>query len=174
MRGSEQKNCIQPTKLAKKEGEIRFHWQVAQFERLKGLLFDDSGEISVLMRGRFDREQRCLLTADVRATLKLVCQTSFEPIVHQLDSQIVYCTVVVESQMAEVEQEYEAVMVEDGLLDIKQTIEDELILSVPLAANKAAEDLKQKMSYGELDEQAIERAEKRANPFSVLTNLKRT
>ncbi len=114
-----------------------------------------------------------MLDTEVNANLTLECQTSFEPIDYIVDSKVTYCTVIKEEQIGNVSEDYEAILIDDGLIDMKKVIEDELILSVPIAANKPAGELTQKMSFGELDEEAIAIEEEANNPFSVLTGLKK-
>lgn len=172
MQETQQNSSIQPRKLANKEGEVKFHWAVSQLERLSDMLYSDAGAVDVSIEAYFDHRKRCLLNTKIKANLTLECQTSFEPIDYQVDSETIYCTVVEESQFANVEEEFEAVIVEDGFLDVKQMIEDELILSVPLVANKSADDLEQEMSFGVLDEVQIAKDEEANNPFSVLKHLK--
>ena len=174
MQESQQNSSIQPFKLANKEGELKFNWSVASLERLSGVLFSDKGWVKVALSGQFDHRRRSLITAVITAELTLECQTSFEPIEYRVGKEVTYCMVVAESQFNEAEEEYEAVLVEDGYLDIMQVIEDELILSVPLVANKSVEETGQNMSFGVLDEVEIARQEKAENPFSVLENLKKT
>ena len=174
MQESQQNSSIQPRKLANKEGEVRFKWSVKDFERLSGMLYSDAGDIEVTISAHYDHRKRCLLVAKIVANLTLECQTSFEAIDYQVNKETTYCTVVTESQFAEVEEEYEPVLVDDGYLDVKQVIEDELILSVPIVANKSLDELEQEMSFGELDEAQIAKDEKASNPFSVLENFKKT
>ena len=113
-----------------------------------------------------------MLETEVKANLTLECQTSFEPIDYAVDSKITYCTVVKEDQIEGVSEDYEAILIEDGLIDMKKVIEDELILSVPIAANKPTGELTQKMSYGELDEEAI--AQEEAASRAVVQYLRHT
>ncbi len=174
MSESQQKNIIQPRKLAQKSGEIRFNWEVASFERLSNGLYSNVGNVSVHINAEIDFQKRCLLETNIKASLQLECQTSFEPMDFEIDKTITFCTVIKESQFAEVDEEFEPVLIDDGYLDIKQVIEDELILSVPVAANKPAEELNQEMTFGKLDEEAILVEKKEKNPFSVLKNLKKT
>lgn len=173
MTGTDQNHIIHARKFANKNGEIRFNWTVKDFPQLCDALYNDKGEIKVLVHGRYDHNKQCLLETQIKANLTLECQTSFEPIDYPVDSKVIYCTVIKESQIEEVNEDYEPILIEDGLIDMKKVIEDELILSVPIAANKPAEELTQKMSYGELDEEAIAKEEEAANPFSVLTGLKK-
>ena len=167
MTDTEQKTFIQPRKLANKNGELRYNWKVEDFSRLEGLLYSNRGEIVVHLLGRYDDRHRCLVEAHVTANVQLECQTTFEPIDYQVDSQIVYCTVIDEEQIADLDEEYEALLIEDGQVDIKQFIEDELILSLPIIANRMSEDLGIKMSYGEIP-QALET---KKNPFLMLEGL---
>ncbi len=164
---SELKTFIQPRKLANKEGELRYKWQLKDFTRLDGLLYSNEGEIQASLSGRLDDRKRCLVDTRVVADVVLECQTSFEPINHQIDTTVTYCMVVSEDQINDLDEEYEPLLVEDGQVDIKEVIEDELILSIPLIANKASEELGVKLSYGDLPKEA----EVKKNPFQVLENV---
>jgi uncharacterized protein len=167
MMDTEQKTFIQPRKLANKNGELRYNWKVEEFSRLDGLLYSNQGEINVHLVGRHDERRRCLVEANITANVQLECQTSFEPIDYQVNTKIVYCTVTSEEQIVDLDEEYEALLIEDGQVDIKQVIEDELILSLPIIANRASEELGVKMSYGDLPQEV----EIKKNPFLVLEGL---
>lgn len=164
---SDKQVFIQPRKLANKNGELRYQWPIGDFKRLDGLLFSNEGHISVHIKGRNNNRQRSLLDVHITATIKLECQTSFEAIDYQVDTQIVYCMVMTEEQITDLDERYEALLVDDGFVDIKQVIEDEFILSLPVVANKAMEDVDIKTSYGELPKEATTKK----NPFEVLQGL---
>ncbi len=162
------KTFIQPRKLANKHGELQYQWPIKDFDRLAGLLYSNEGIIKVKLTGKYDDRQRCLVEAHITANIQLECQTTFEAIDYQIDNTVLYCTVISEEQITELDDEYEALFIEDGQVDIKEVIEDELILSIPVVANKASEELGIKMSYGNIPEQT----EEEKNPFLVLQNLK--
>ena len=174
MQESSHNYTIQPYKLANKEGELKFGWKVKDFNRLAEVLYNDSGSVEVKIEGYFDLQKRCLLKCEIKADLVLECQTTFEAIDYNLDKQVVYCCVSSESQLAEIDEEFEAVLTDEGYLNIAQLIEDELILSVPIVANKPQEEINQTLSFGELDEKAIAEEKEKANPFAVLKDLKKT
>jgi len=159
---------IQPRKLANKGGELRYCWQVEDLTRLQGLLYSSQGEIKVHLVGEHDNRKRCLVKAYITATVQLECQTSFEPIDYKIDTNIVYCSVIKEEQINSLEDEYEALLLDDGQVDIKQVIEDELILALPIAINKASNEVDIQMSYGELPR---EETSSKKNPFKVLEGL---
>ena len=167
MTDTDQKILIQPRKLANKNGELRYNWKIKTFSRLEGLLHSNRGEIVVHLVGRNDDRNRCLVEAHITANVQLECQTSFEAIDYQIDTTIVYCTVISEEQIADLDEEYEALLIEDGQVDIKQAIEDELILSLPIIANRENEELGIKMSYGNLPKEDTSKK----NPFLVLSGL---
>jgi len=158
---------IQPRKLANKNGELQYRWKVEDFTRLDGLLFSNDGEIAVHLIGEYDDRKRCLVKAHITANLQLQCQTTFEPIAHQIDSRVTYCTVITEQQVIDLDDQYEALLLDDGQVDIKQVIEDELILALPIIANKSSEEVGIKMSYGELPEDV----KQKKNPFEVLESI---
>ena len=174
MRESPQNCSIQPIKLARREGEVRFSWKVSDFERLKTLLYSQEGNVEVTINALFDDRRRCLLRTNIVAEVLLECQTTFTAITHNIEKQVTFCAVVTESRFAEVEEEFEPVLIEDEYIDVKQLIEDELILSIPIVANKPLEELGAEMKFGELDEEAIAREKAASNPFAVLKDLKKT
>jgi len=163
----QQKTFIQPRKLANKNGELRYNWKVENFKRLDGLLFSNNGDINIHLRGKYDDRQRCLIDAHITANVQLECQTSFEAIDYQIDKAITYCTVISEDQIDDLEDEYEALLLDEGHVDIQQVIEDELILALPIIANKASDEVRVEMSYGELPPED----ENKKNPFTVLKGL---
>ncbi len=160
-------NLIQPRKLALKEGELQFLWDVADFTRLDGLLYSNQGKITVHVSGEQDNRHRSLIKVRIKADFQLECQTTFEALEYNIDTIITYCTVIKEEQITEVEEEFEALLVEDGIVDIKSVIEDELILAIPIAANRAIEETDVKVSYGELPKESAKK-----NPFEVLQGFK--
>jgi len=173
MQQSQQNEGLYPVKLASKGGEIRYNWAVKDFERLSDLLLNDSGAVKVHIEGLFDHQKRCLLKTRIQADLTLECQTTFEAIEFKLDRNVTFCSVTSEEQFAQVEKEFEPVMAVDGWLDIKQIIEDELILSLPVVANKPADELKSAMQFGHIDEGQADAEKAKANPFSVLSDFRK-
>ncbi|PHS14453.1 MAG: hypothetical protein COA86_16075 [Kangiella sp.] len=161
-------NLIQPRKLALKEGELRFLWDISDFTRLDGLLYSNQGKIEVNVSGVQDNRHRSLIKARIEGVFQLECQTTFEPLEYKIDTTITYCTVIKEEQINNVEEEFEALLVEDGVVDIKSVIEDELILALPIVSNRAIEETGVKVSYGELPKETV----KKKNPFEILQGFK--
>ena len=101
------KTLIQPRKLANKDGQLKYRWKITDFERLDGLLFSDKGSICVELNGRTDDRHRSLVEAKIEADVLLQCQTTFEPIEYKIDTKVVYCSVISEEQIANLDEEYE-------------------------------------------------------------------
>lgn len=169
MAETKRKTCIQPRKLANKNGDLRYNWKVASFARLTEVLYSGAGEVQVDLQGTYDEQKRPLIAAKIDGIVELECQTTFEPISHKIEANVVYCAVAKEEQLANVSEDYEAILMDDGFVDIKEIIEDELILLVPLVANKSGDDLGDKpMTFGQLPEIA----NVKTSPFDVLKDIK--
>jgi uncharacterized protein len=175
MQKSRQNSVFQPHKLAKKQGEVEYHWPVKSFKRLSESLLTQEGLVNVHIKGSYDDVKRCLLETSITADLRLECQTSFTEVAYSVDKKVTYCVLVAETEFAELEDPLEPVLLDDGFLDLKQLIEDELILSLPLVVNKKPEDLAFSLSFGELTEGHTEAEAKEAkSPFAVLAGLKKS
>lgn len=173
MRGSRPKSFVQPFKLANRQGELAFNWLVKDFSRLSSFLAADEGKISVTITAFYDANKRCLLNTQIVTELKLTCQTSFAEVNYPIDKQVIYCPLQSEAEFAQIDQAFEPVLLEDDFLDMQQIVEDELILSLPLILNKPADELKQKMVFGELPDSVTEKSAK-PSPFAVLSDWKKS
>jgi uncharacterized protein len=172
MREGSQSWSIQPLKLARMQGEKSFNWPISSMQRLKGLLFDESGEVRVRVRGRVDLTERAVLDVELACKVNLTCQTTFEAIPYPIEAKVSYLPVVSESEEC-ADEELEAVLMDEGYVDIKELVEDELILSLPVVANKPQEEITQQMTFGEIEAEESSASKKR-NPFAVLADLKKT
>ncbi len=173
MQKSRQNSVFQPHKLAKKQGEVEYHWPVKDFKRLSEGLLTQEGLITVHIRAFYDKLKRCLLETQIKTNLMLECQTSFSAIEHFVDKRVTYCALKAESEFAELEDKFEPVLMDEGFLDLKQVIEDELILSIPLVVNKTPEDLGLTLSFGHISDMTETQAKEADSPFAVLADFKK-
>ncbi|MCO7225862.1 YceD family protein [Pleionea sp. CnH1-48] len=169
MRNTDITWSINPAKLADSSAYTERHLTVAHFKRLGEYLADDSGEIFVRFDGlRGDGGSgRRLLKCHLNAKLAMECQTSFRAVPFEVEKEIVFCPVYNEEAMASVPEEYEAVLIDDEVLDLLTLVEDELILSLPIAVH--APDSPSSMRFGP---EIIEETPDKPNPFTVLEGLK--
>lgn len=107
--------------------------------------------------------------ADVEVTLR--CQRCNQPFAHQVHTTFSFSPVVSDEQAEALPEAYEAVYVDEfGEVDLFAMIEDEIILSLPIAPVHDPEHCEVSATeqvFGKLPAEA-----EKPNPFSVLASLK--
>ncbi len=158
---------INPFKLSENEAFTERKLPVSQLERLVRSLADDSGVIEARVDGYRDQDGRKLLKCSLSGVVNMECQTSFKPMSVSIDREVVFYPVMSEEAIAAAPEQYEAFLFDTEELDLVNLIEDELILSLPIAIN--ASDSPEHMTFGPKIEPQVE---KKPNPFKVLEQLK--
>jgi uncharacterized protein len=165
---------VDPVKNATIRSDYRGVILSSEMPRLLGVVADIAKEVDVEVKFAKDEQGLTYFQGHMACLTSLICERCNEVFEHPLDAS--FCFSPVQSAKEEVEDElpdvYEPVEVNDqGEINLFQTLEDELILSLPIVALHAEEDCKQKrdkMSFG-----TIEPVDERPNPFAVLKELKR-
>ena len=165
---------VDPVKNATIRSDYRGVILSSEMPRLVGAVADIAKEIDVEIKFAKDEQGLTFFQGHMACSTSLICERCNEIFDNPID--VYFSFSPVQSAKEEVEEElpdvYEPVEVDDqGEINLFQTLEDELILSLPIVALHAEEDCKQKrdnMSFGK-----IEPANERPNPFAVLKELKR-
>lgn len=143
---------------------------VKQMERLIGLLATPTGEIAY--RVEFGSDEFDIACADLKidAGLSMLCQRTMQVFVQPVRIEQRLGLIRDESQEAALPESYEALLVTDGQLRLKEVIEDELILSLPLVALSPGAPLEQvPLTAGSAPD-----TDQASSPFAVLGQLKKT
>ena len=140
-------------------GELR----VAELTRLKVSLHADcDATVQAGLRCGRAADGRATLQLTCTATLPLTCQRCLEPVEHTVDETVDWVVVGSEAEEARVVDNLEPLVLADGRLQIATLVEDELIVSLPMAPRHASIDecgaLAQNLD-GILVDQDVERAE---------------
>ncbi len=145
---------------------------IAGFERLRGLLADDTGDANYRLEFARSELGGASLLLDVSASLTLACQRTLEPFVHPVDLHARLGLIAHEREEAALAPGYEPLLIEsDGRIDPVAVIEDELVLAVPLVpVSPESEWPEQGRASGP---EAMPDEENRPNPFAVLRELKK-
>jgi uncharacterized protein len=159
---------INPYKLAENSASTERCLAVSQLPRLVEFLACDEGEIYAHIAGRVDEDHRKLLVCSLKGTVMMECQTTFQVIPVELVREVTFYPVLTEEMIAAAPEEYEAFLFDTDELDLINLIEDELILSLPIAVS--SEDSPVRLTFGP---EVIEQEEKKPNPFAVLAALKK-
>lgn len=165
---------VDPVKSANKRSDYRGVVLTSEMPRLLGAVVDIVEEIDIEIEFAKDEQGLTYFQGHMTCSTSLCCERCNEVFEHPMD--VSFCFSPVQSAEEESKDElpdvYEPVEVDDhGEINLFQTLEDELILSLPIVALHAEEDCKQKrdkMSFGK-----IEPIDERPNPFAVLKELKR-
>lgn len=139
--------------------------EVAELDGLLSCLESDAGQVQVTLQFQRDDHRRPLITGQVTAKgVEILCQRCLQIDIQELHVDLNVVVVLDESQAEKLPAEYDAWIVEDGQLNIRELLDQELILSLPIVPYHA--DCKVETQYG--DAGATQQQE---SPFGVLASL---
>jgi uncharacterized protein len=162
---------IDANELADRNASIKGQLEISNFDRLSELLFDDVGKIVVDVT--FSKKGRlATIEGHISAVLALKCQRCLDAISWQIDDDIKLGIVSTVDQVNRLPEGFEPlILTEDGLIQLKTLVEDELLLclpDIPKHQHECSIPLVTSDRFGALPDENT----KKANPFSVLANLK--
>lgn len=147
-----------------------------ELHRLRDLLATDSGEAAYEIRFEQDEHRRALIHGSIRAELVVECQRCLGPLTVPVAAELSLVAVQGVGEARELEEMLEPLLVEQGLCQPLDLIEEELLLALPLIPLHA-QGTCQPPPYRQEGETAkgvaqIPADEKRTNPFSALAEYK--
>lgn len=147
-------------------------------KRFTEALTSEEGDVDVILQTGVDEQGLSFLKGEVQVTVSTICQRCNEQMNLDLQADFAYTPVkpgYVEDEEYPLPDHYETIEVNEfGEVALRELIEDELILSMPLIAKHDEQDCPgadRPMSFGEIEEEEI--VEDKPNPFAVLQQLKR-
>ncbi len=163
---------IDPVRCAQRRDEYDAMVPLAELKRLLELTESRQGEVDVHLSCGIDLQGVAYTKGDARVELELECQRCNQIMRQSFETTFAYTPLFEKSEIEELPDAYEPVELdENGEIDLRRLIEDELILSLPLVAMHAEDQCPlsgSAMSWGE-----IEPADERPNPFAVLEQLRK-
>lgn len=160
---------IDPLRLARAGAQLRGHMPVAGMERFAPLLAEVQGEAEVALDFGVDVERRAFVRLQLRAEVALVCQRCLGSVRHTMEVERLLGMVSSEAQAEKLPDSYEPLYVTEEPLFLREVIEDELILSLPIVPRHAAGECAPVVTEVGTDN---ETGVARENPFAVLVGLK--
>ena len=143
---------------------------MSAFKRLGEVVASSDGDVTYELDFGRDEFGIAYVAVRAKASLTLICQRSLEPFQLPVDVDARLGLIVEESEEASLPPGYEALLVEqDGRLDPVATIEDELLLALPLVPVNPDYELADDVNGSDGDEEAP--PEKTENPFAALRGL---
>ncbi|EKE72214.1 23S rRNA accumulation protein YceD [Gallaecimonas xiamenensis] len=163
---------LDPVKAAQRRDDYDGMVPVTELTRLMELSEARQGEVDVQLHCGVDAQGLVFTSGKAAVELELVCQRCNGPLSFLAEVDFAYTPVFAKTVIEELPEAYEPVdLDENGEIDVRKLIEDELILALPLVAMHAQDQCavsSSEMSFGK-----IEPADERPNPFAVLEQLKK-
>ncbi len=143
---------------------------VSAMPRLVDSLESDRGSVDVTFRFDRTRLRTPCLEIEIRGTVVLECRRTQQPFEYELDLQSLLALVRDENEAESVEGELEPCVVSEQGLRLRDVVEDEMILALPIMPlSPAAMNDDEPLPYGV---EETPEAVREVSPFAVLKKLR--
>jgi uncharacterized protein len=154
-------------KQAERRVSLEGDYPLAKLERLSEALCDTAGELHARLNFGSTAGFHCL-QGTVEADLKLTCQRCMGPMDFRVSGRFRFGLILDDEEIKELPTDLEPYLVEGDEQSITDLLEDELLLSLPIAAMHQEECSEFLRKHNEQKQ-----AEKEASsPFAVLKGMK--
>ncbi len=119
---------------------------LAEMPRLAPLLTSSEGEAAFALAFAIDAERRPVVRVQVSALLSLQCQRCLGSMRQEVESDSLLVVVSGPDEAQRLPDDVEPLLVEDGRLELRSLIEDDLILAIPAAPMHRLADCKVQLS----------------------------
>jgi len=131
---------VKPERLADTGGTLKGRVPLAEMARLATLVHETDGVVEVVVRSGVDLNGTRFLDIHLRTTLTLVCQRCLDPMSVPVDTRVALGLVNSVQEAEQLMERYEPLVLEEDTLVLRDLIEDELILALPIVALHPASD----------------------------------
>ncbi|RMW84798.1 23S rRNA accumulation protein YceD [Aggregatibacter aphrophilus] len=163
---------VEPVKDAQRRLDYQGYYSVNQLSRLTESVGKVLSDAQVTLSLFIDPQKLVVMKGHANVDVELNCQRCGEPFIQTVDCEFCYSPVANLDQIDVLPEIYEPIEFNEfGEIDLLGTIEDELILSLPIVPMHSSEHCEVSVAeqvFGELPEELA----KKPNPFAVLANLK--
>jgi len=159
---------IDPFRYAEQTLALDGYVKVADMERLRANLSGVDEKVAVSLQFGRDEQGLAFIKGHIKANLLLQCQRCMEPYNYEIISDFVVGIVTTLDEANALPEHYEPALTKEGHLALRELIEDELILNLPIIPRHEPEQCKVKLPIAESGFTSDEEG----NPFNVLKTLK--
>ncbi len=146
---------------------------LAGFTRLEGLLAADTGDIQVTLAASADEAGHAHLNGMLSGALRLNCLRCLKPFDWALHAPLGLRLVKTEAEEVQALHECEPYLVQDDELPLRDIVEDELLLALPMMPRcKSCENKPGKAPPKAPMPAEVTQEGRRENPFAALKTLK--
>ena len=161
---------IDPYKSAQRRLVCDGYFESSGMNRLLAACESISEQVKVTVKFDVDEQGLISIRGSGSASVTLPCQRCNEPFAQELNIEFCFSPVKNEEKAAELPSFYDAIEFdENGEVNLRELVEDELLLEIPLIPRHELEDCQAPSDsvWGELPEELD-----KPNPFDVLKKLK--
>jgi uncharacterized protein len=159
---------VDPFRLAEQGVILNGVSPLAEMSRLRPSMSSEGAVASAQFQFGTDEQGVCFLSGHVEAVLMLECQRCMEPFEYAIITDFALGVVHTLEESKQLPEQYDPVLVQDGQLALRELIEDELILNLPIIPKHAPESCRLTLP---IQDSGWEQGEEK-NPFRVLELLK--
>tara|TARA_Y200000002_G_scaffold378582_1_gene386224 strand:+ start:988 stop:1500 length:513 start_codon:yes stop_codon:yes gene_type:complete len=121
---------------------------------------------NVTLRGYSEPYGSKVIVGELQAAAQMTCRRCLKPVTVVLESSLRWGLVFSESEMQDLEKDLDPILVEEGQIPLRQAIEDELVLLLPIMPTHESCN-----SEWISDTESVDISENKS-PFAVLAALK--
>lgn len=164
---------VDPVKDAQRRLDYEGYYAADQLMRLSESVVKVLSDAQVTISFFIDPQKLVVMKGKASVDIELECQRCNEPFTQTLECEFSYSPVTNWDKIDELPEIYEPIEFNEfGEIDLIGTIEDELMLCLPIVPMHNSEHCEVSVAeqvFGELPEELA----KKPNPFAVLADLKR-
>lgn len=159
--------------LRSAENAAIFHGTVLveDMQRLRSSLLSNEGEVKVDLEFGIDRQKIRYVKGHYATELRLQCQRCMEPFSYRIVGDFISGLVNSVEEAENLPESYDPLIVIDNNLIIKDVIEDELILSLPIVPMHDPNDCNVTLPQAASDGSGTDF--EKVSPFKVIESLKK-
>lgn len=159
---------IDPFRYAEQSLALDGTVRIADMQRLSTNVLNNDDLVNVSLQFGVDEQGITFLRGHLETKLTLQCQRCMEPYIYEIMSDFALGIVTTLDEANALPEHYEPALAQEGSLALRELIEDEIILNLPIIPRHEPEDCKVKLP---LQDSGWDRG-KGENPFHVLKSLK--
>lgn len=172
MNGQQIPQRLDPFKQIGAGVELEGRVELARLSRLDGLLVSNDGSVKLKLHFYRDEQKIAVLKGELSTQVNLLCQRCLSADALDIESSFCFALLKKEKDIGQLPESYEALILDEPVLDIYTLIEDELILALPIVHFHEKQCIDQRILSAEASVSQESELTKQVNPFTVLEKLK--
>lgn len=148
------------------QGEVA----LAEMPRLTEALQDSDGSVTVSLEFGTDAEGIRVMRGRIEADVSLLCQRCLDTMRQHIDNEFALGLVRSETEADALPSHYEPLLLDGKPLFLRDVIEDEMLLALPIVPRHPVDECDARLESGEAETE--QEGSKRDNPFASLAGLK--